>query len=63
MYRYVTERRTERWPPRGDGKNNEVQPHAITHAPSATMRGENPQRDALPVPGDQILGINSHEGI
>jgi hypothetical protein len=27
----------------GVGKNNEVQPHAITHAPSAPMRGENAQ--------------------
>jgi len=38
--------------PGGDGKNNEVQPHAITHAPSAPMRGENPQSEALPVPSD-----------
>ena len=35
--------------PRGDGKNNEVQPHAVTYAKGATMRGENPQRETLPV--------------
>jgi hypothetical protein len=38
--------------PRGDGENSEVQPHAVTHAPSTTMRSENPQREALPVPCD-----------
>jgi hypothetical protein len=38
--------------PRGVGKNKEVQPHAVTYAPSAPMRCENPQADALPVPGD-----------
>jgi hypothetical protein len=38
--------------PGGVGKNNEVQPHAITHAASAPMRCANPQADALPVPGN-----------
>jgi hypothetical protein len=38
--------------PGGDGKNNEVQPHAVTCAQSATMRSENPERKALPVPRD-----------
>jgi hypothetical protein len=35
--------------PGGAGKNSEVQPHAVTYAPGATMRGENPQCEALPV--------------
>jgi hypothetical protein len=35
--------------PQGDVKNSEVQPHAVTHAQSAPMWGENPQREALPV--------------
>jgi hypothetical protein len=38
--------------PGGDGKNNEVQPHAITHAPSASMWGKNPPREAVPVASD-----------
>jgi hypothetical protein len=38
--------------PGGMAKNNEVQPHAITHAQTATMRGENPQRETLPVSRD-----------
>jgi hypothetical protein len=38
--------------PRGVGNNNEVQPHAVTYAPSTPMRCENPQADALPVPGN-----------
>ena len=38
--------------PPGDGKNSEVQPHAVTYAQSAPMRGENPQSEALPVPRD-----------
>jgi hypothetical protein len=39
-------------PGEGVAKLNEVQPHAITHAASAPMRRENPQRQALPVAGD-----------
>jgi hypothetical protein len=35
--------------PGGVGKNNEVQPHAITHAASAPMRCQDPQRQALPI--------------
>ena len=35
--------------PRGDGKNSEVQPHAVTYAQNPTMRRENPQEFALPV--------------
>jgi len=38
--------------PGGNGKNGEVQPHAVTYAPSAQMRGENPQCEALPVSRD-----------
>jgi hypothetical protein len=38
--------------PGGAGKNAEGQPHAVTHAPSAPMRGENPEREALPVPSN-----------
>jgi hypothetical protein len=38
--------------PRGVGKNNEVQPHVITHAASAPMRCENPQANALPIAGN-----------
>jgi|SRR5450432_4100122 hypothetical protein len=39
-------------PPGGLGNNNEVQPHAVTYAPGTPMRCENPQADALPVPGN-----------
>jgi hypothetical protein len=39
-------------PGEGVAKLNEVQPHAITHAASAPMRSENPERDALPVASD-----------
>jgi hypothetical protein len=35
--------------PGGDGKNSEVQPHAVTYAQNSAMRCENPQADALPV--------------
>jgi hypothetical protein len=38
--------------PGGDGKNREVQPHAVTHTPGAPMWGENPQPKALPVPSN-----------
>jgi hypothetical protein len=38
--------------PGGDGRNIEDQPHAVAHAPSASMRCENPQGDALPVSRD-----------
>jgi hypothetical protein len=38
--------------PGGVGKNSEVQPHAVTHAPGAPMWGENPQPKALPVPSN-----------
>jgi hypothetical protein len=39
-------------PGEGVANLNEVQPHAITYAPSAPMRCENPQADALPVSGN-----------
>jgi hypothetical protein len=38
--------------PGGVGKNSEVQPHAVTHAPGAPMWGENPQPKALPIPSN-----------
>jgi hypothetical protein len=38
--------------PGGLGKNNEVQPYAITHAASAPMRCQDPQGLALPVPSN-----------
>jgi hypothetical protein len=46
---------------RGD-KNDEVQPHAITYAPNATMRSEDPEPQALPVPSDAQRRCRMHGG-
>jgi hypothetical protein len=48
--------------PGGVGKNNEVQPHAITHAAGAPMRCEHPQREALPVPSNAKRSLQDARG-
>jgi hypothetical protein len=48
--------------PGGSQKSGEVQPHAITDAPSAPMRGENTEREALPVSRDGERPVQDARG-
>jgi hypothetical protein len=48
--------------PRGVGKNNEVQPHAVTYAPGTPMRCENPQGLSLSIAGDAERALPNARG-